>query len=185
MSSLYKVKLQLRLCRSFTCSMYSYADQLKGRETPSAKSSATQDKSTKLFEKEEDNQYSEMLLTVQLAAVALNGWSQHVCKGRLGEASWPSSIQGAVRHVQSVLIETFRSLQTTCETFLADTGMGPVSGMRMSGPSNDVSSFATVYRLALTIIAFAPFRLRCDHSQSLCPTTALLYSIVALGDGTM
>ena len=33
--------------------MYSYADQLKGRETPSAKSSATQDKSTKLFEKEE------------------------------------------------------------------------------------------------------------------------------------
>ena len=149
--------------------MCSYADQLKGPETPSETSSPTQDKSTKLFEKEEDNQYSEMLLTVQLAAVALNGWSQHVCKGRLDEVSCPSSIQGAVRHVQSVLTETFQSLQTTCETLLADTGMGPVSGMRMSGPSNDVSSFATVYRLALTIIAFAPFRFRCDRSQSFVP----------------
>ena len=117
------------------------SDQLKGAEIPSATSSGAQD-NVKLFEKEEDNQYSEVLLPVQLAAVALNHWSQHVCEGQDVGDSWPSSIQAAVRYVQSVLTETFQSLQMVCENLLADTGMGQVSGMRMSGPSNDVSSFA-------------------------------------------
>jgi hypothetical protein len=141
------------------------ADQLKGAETPSATSSGAQDKFTKLFEKEEDNQYSEVLLPIQLAAVALNRWSQHICEGQPVGGSWPTNTQGAVRHVQSVLTETFQSLQMVCESLLADTGMGQVSGMRMSGPSNDVSSFAAVYRLALTIIAFAPFKLRCGRGN--------------------
>ena len=156
------------------------SDQLKGAEIPSATSSGAQD-NVKLFEKEEDNQYSEVLLPVQLAAVALNHWSQHVCEGQDVGDSWPSSIQAAVRHVQSVLTETFQSLQMVCENLLADTGMGQVSGMRMSGLSNDVSSFAAVYRLALTIIALAPFKFRCDRAGSPCFTTTSTHRITAFG----
>lgn len=149
--------------------MYLCADQLKGTTAIFMTSSGTQDKHAKLFEKEEDNQYSEVLLPVQLAALALNRWSHRVCEEHHGRSSWPSSVQASMHQVQSVLTEAFKSLQTACESLLADQGMGPVSGMRMSGPSNDVSSFVTVYRLALTVIAFSPFGVRCDRSRPQLP----------------
>jgi ABC-type Na+ efflux pump permease subunit len=75
--------------------------------------------------------------------------------------SEPSSVERALQLVQSVLTDTFESLQTTCEALLADRSTALLSGMRMSGPSNDVSTFVAVYRLALTLITFAPLRHRC------------------------
>ena len=107
-----------------------HADQLKGTESPFITTTGTQDKCAKLFEKEEDNQYSEVLLPIQLAAVALNRWSQHVFEEYPGRGSWPSSYQGAMQQVQSVLTGSFKALHTACESLLSEERMGPVSGMR-------------------------------------------------------
>ena len=112
--------------------------------------------SRKLFEREEDNQYSEVLLPINLAAAGLHRWCQH-CVGSAGENS--SNTVAALRHVGLLLAGVFGALQTACgrATTSVEAGM---DGEHSHGSSNHLPTFLTVYRLAATLIACAPLR-RC------------------------
>lgn len=115
-------------------------------------------------------------LVAQLAAASLNRWSEHVCDSLLSGATCSglsqADLTAALKLAKSAVVDSLQELQTACEALLADESSA--AGMRMSGPSNDVSAFVIIYRLALTLIAFASFRHRCviflpEATQSNCP----------------
>jgi phage gp37-like protein len=100
---------------------------------------------------------------MQLAAASLNRWSEHVCNSILSGTACSrlsqAELTAALKLAKSIVVDSLQDLQTACKALLDDESS--VTGMRMSGPSNDVSAFVVVYRLALTLITFASFRHRC------------------------
>lgn len=115
----------------------------------------------KLFEKEEDNQYSEEGLLIQWASDAARRWCESVCSGEQGDQASHSSLT-ALRQVVALLFEVSQRVACVCEALEAAGSSRCIdSDSRVTvfcGATAHDGVFLGISRLALAMVAFAPVR---------------------------
>ena len=111
------------------------------------------DRST-LFEKEEDNQYFEELLSIRWNAAAVHRW----CKSVVGsmddtDIAQQQATQLSVGRAHGSVSSMLTSLGGVCRLAVISASIFGLSGF-----SNRPDIFVGLYRLSLGLVAFAPLR---------------------------
>jgi hypothetical protein len=113
-----------------------------------------QDDRSTLFEKEEDNQYFEELLSIRWYAAAVHRW----CKSVVGsmddtDIAQQQATQLSVGRAHGSVSSMLTSLGGVCRLAVISASIFGLSGF-----SNRPDIFVGLYRLSLGLVAFAPLR---------------------------